>query len=139
MKAYVDSSVAVRSLLHEPGAIEDWSQWDLVVTSALLRVETARAIDRLRVIGGLEGAELAGTIETLRALLSRIEEMGIGPAVLDRAAASFPTVVSALDAIHIATALLWIEERGEPLLFVTHDVQQAIAARTCGLEVKTAP
>jgi len=139
VKAYVDSSVAVRSLLHEPGAIEDWSQWDLVVTSALLRVETARAIDRLRVIGGLEGAELAGTIETLRALLSRIEEMGIGPAVLDRAAASFPTVVSALDAIHIATALLWIEERGEPLLFVTHDVQQAIAARTCGLEVKTAP
>ena len=139
MKAYVDSSVAVRSLLHEPGAIEDWSQWDLVVTSALLRVETARAIDRLRVLGGLEGAELAGTIETLRALLSRIEEMGIGPAVLDRAAASFPTVVSALDAIHIATALLWIEERGEPLLFVTHDVQQAIAARTCGLEVKTAP
>jgi len=139
VKAYVDSSVAVRSLLHEPGAIEDWSQWDLVVTSALLRVETARAIDRLRVIGGLEGAELAGTIESLRALLSRIEEMGIGPAVLDRAAASFPTVVSALDAIHIATALLWIEERGEPLLFVTHDVQQAIAARTCGLEVKTAP
>jgi predicted nucleic acid-binding protein len=139
VKAYVDSSVAVRSLLHEPGAIEDWSQWDLVVTSTLLRVETAQAIDRLRVIGGLEGAELAGTIEALRALLSRIEEMGIGPAVLDRAAASFPTVVSALDAIHIATALLWIEERGEPLLFVTHDVQQAIAARTCGLEVKTAP
>jgi len=139
VKAYLDSSVAVRSLLHEPGAIEDWSQWDLAIASALLRVETLRAIDRLHVMGALEGAELAGIVEALRGLLIGIEEIGISPAVLDRAAASFPTVVSTLDAIHIATALLWIEERGEPLLFVTHDVQQAIAARTCGLEVKTAP
>ncbi|MBZ5591618.1 MAG: hypothetical protein LAP39_05245 [Acidobacteriia bacterium] len=131
--------MAVRSLLHEPGAIEDWSQWDLVMASALIRVETLRAIDRLRVMGALEGAQLAGTIEALRMVMIRIEEIGIGAAVLDRAAASFPTVVSALDAIHIATALLWIEEQGEPLLFVTHDVQQAIAARTCGLEVKTEP
>jgi len=67
----------------------------------------------------------------------RIHEVGIEPAVLNRAAASFPTVLSALDAIHVATALLWMEEQGEPLLFVTHDVQQAIAARTCGLEVQT--
>ncbi|HET9318617.1 MAG TPA: type II toxin-antitoxin system VapC family toxin [Bryobacteraceae bacterium] len=139
MKAYLDSSVAVRSLLHEPGAIEDWSQWDLVVTSALLRVETLRAIDRMRVMGALAGASLADTTEALQLLMICIHEVGIGPAVLNRAAASFPTVLSALDAIHVATALLWMEEQGEPLLFVTHDVQQAIAARTCGLEVQTAP
>jgi predicted nucleic acid-binding protein len=139
VKAYVDSSVAVRSLLREPGAIEDWSQWELVIASALLRVETLRAIDRIRVRGGLEGPELAGTMEALRLLLVRIHEVGISAAVLDRAAASFPTVVSVLDAIHIATALLWIEEQSEPLLFVTHDFEQAIAARTCGLEVKVSP
>jgi predicted nucleic acid-binding protein len=139
VKAYLDSSVAVRSLLHEPGAIEDWSQWDLVVASALLRVETLRAIDRMRVMGALEGEQLADTTEALRLLLIHIQEVGIGSVVLNRAAASFPTIVSALDAIHVATALLWMEEQGEPLVFVTHDVQQAIAARTCGLEVKTAP
>jgi len=65
VKAFLDSSVAVRSLLHEPGAIEDWSQWDQVVTSALLRVETLRAIDRMRVMGALAGPSLADTTEAL--------------------------------------------------------------------------
>jgi len=44
-----------------------------------------------------------------------------------------------LNAIHIATALLWIEDESEPLVFVTHDMQQAVAARLAGLDVKTAP
>ena len=43
-----------------------------------------------------------------------------------------PTVVKTLDAIHLATALLLAEPGGEPIVFATHDVGQAIAARALG-------
>jgi hypothetical protein len=42
--------------------------------------------------------------------------------------------VKTLDAIHLATALLWAEHAGE-IVFLTHDRQLATAARACGLAV----
>ena len=42
--------------------------------------------------------------------------------------------VKTLDAIHLATALLWEEHAGE-IVFLTHDGQLANAARACGLTV----
>jgi hypothetical protein len=47
--------------------------------------------------------------------------------------------VGTLDAIHIASALLWVQENEAPLVFLTHDEQQARAAMACGLDVQTAP
>lgn len=139
MSAYVDSSVVLRSILGEPGAIENWSQWDLIIASELMRVEAFRAMDRLRVLGELGEPQLADVIDSLVVLIGRIHEVAVQPAVLKRAAAPFPSVVSALDAIHVATALLWAEEHPEPLVFVTHDRQQSLAARLAGLDVQTAP
>ena len=46
-----------------------------------------------------------------------------------------PTTLGTLGAIHLATALLWIEQEGEPLKFLTHDVELAIAAKASGLDV----
>ncbi len=43
-----------------------------------------------------------------------------------------PTVVKTLDAIHLASALLFREGRGEALVFATHDSQQATAAEALG-------
>jgi predicted nucleic acid-binding protein len=139
MKAYLDSSVILRSLLRERGAFEDWSHWELTVTSELMRVEVFRAIDRLRVLGRLNEAQLADTTDSLRALIAGVSEITLQTAVLQRAAAPFSSMVSALDAIHIASALLWIEEQADLLVFVTHDAQQAVAARLAGLQVQTAP
>ena len=65
--------------------------------------------------------------------------MPLNRAVLHRAADPFPTVLGTRDAIHLASALLWMEEKGEPLTFLTHDAQLAIAARACGLDVETEP
>lgn len=139
MRAYVDSSVVLRSVLNEPGAIKNWAQWELIITSELLRVEAFRAMDRLRVLRHLDEAQLADVIDSLVVLIGRIHEIAVQPAVLQRAAAPFPSVVSALDAIHVATALLWAEDHQEPLVFVTHDQQQSLAARLAGLDVQIAP
>ena len=46
-----------------------------------------------------------------------------------------PTELGTLDAIHLATALLWTETTGESLAMATHDAALAIAARAHGLAV----
>ena len=137
MKAYLDSSVVLRRVFDEPGAIRIWSKWELVVASELLQVEGFRAIDRLRVVNELQDAKVADLMDSFRQHLNGIYAIAIDAAVLRRAAAPFSSIVTTLDAIHIATAILWMEEAAEPLVFVTHDLQQAVAARLAGLEVKT--
>jgi predicted nucleic acid-binding protein len=139
VKAYLDASVVLRSLLREPGAIENWSRWDLLVSSELIRVESFRSLDRLRLTGRLREAQMADAVDALRLLLKGFVQVPVESAIQDRAAGPFSAVIGTLDAIHLATALLWMEEGGEPLLFVTHDVQLAVAARLSGLEVKTVP
>jgi predicted nucleic acid-binding protein len=55
--------------------------------------------------------------------------------VLARAAQPLPTALGTLDAIHLATALLWKERTGADLVMATHDEALAIAARASGLRV----
>jgi hypothetical protein len=55
--------------------------------------------------------------------------------VLARAAHPLPTELGTLDAIHLATALLWREQRGDDIVMATHDGALATAARACGLVV----
>jgi hypothetical protein len=46
-----------------------------------------------------------------------------------------PTVLGTLDAIHLATALLWRENTGSDLVMATHDGSLALAARAAGFRV----
>ena len=139
MTVYVDSSVVLRIMLDEPGAFLYSGEWDVAVTSELLRVEALRTLDRLRVRGKVTDSYLADKLRLLGKVTSGFRVVPIGPAVLARTSSPFRTELGTLDAIHLATALLWMEERDEPLTFLTHDAQQALAARACGLEVRTAP
>jgi hypothetical protein len=68
-------------------------------------------------------------------LLAGMETVEVTRSVLSRAAQPFPTVLGTLDAIHLATALLWREETGERLVLATHDAALGRAARACGLAV----
>lgn len=51
------------------------------------------------------------------------------------AAQPLPPELGTLDAIHLATALLWRETMGDPLSMATHDVALGIAAEAHGLTV----
>ena len=59
----------------------------------------------------------------------------IDASVLDRAAQPMPTELGSLDAIHLATALLWKEMTGSDLVMATHDVALALGAQAHGLRV----
>lgn len=55
--------------------------------------------------------------------------------VLARAAQPLPTALGTLDAIHLATALLWKERTDADLVMATHDGTLATAAKASGLRV----
>ena len=57
------------------------------------------------------------------------------PLLLARASQPMPTTLGTLDAIHLATALLWAEHSRLPLVMATHDQSLATAARASGLRV----
>ena len=64
-----------------------------------------------------------------------MEVVEITRPVLARAAQPLPTALGTLDAIHLATALLWQERSSANLVVATHDQALAIASRASGLKV----
>ena len=135
MIAYVDASVLLRFALGQPDALPEWRQIERGVSSALIRTESLRTLDRLRLRANLANAEVAKRRATVLAVIASLEVVDIGEAVLDRAAQPMPTEVGTLDAIHLATALLWKEMRRVDLVMATHDEALALGAQAHGLPV----
>lgn len=135
MIAYVDSSVLLRVVLGQPNALPEWTRIDRGVSSALIATESLRALDRLRLRAQLSDAAVASRRHAVLALIASIALVEIDALVLDRAAQPMPTEVGTLDAIHLASALLWRESTGEHLTMATHDRALALGALAHGLEV----
>ena len=65
MIAYLDSSVLLRLVLRQPGALKEWSSVEEGVTSALTQVECLRTLDRLRVVERIPDEALASRREAI--------------------------------------------------------------------------
>lgn len=133
MTAYLDSSVLLRVVLGQPGALGEWRLIRRGVASALVEVECLRTLDRLRLRAGVPDPEIAARREAVFRLLETIEVVEASATVLGRAAQPLPTELGTLDAIHLATAMLWRERSRTDLVMATHDTALARAARACGL------
>jgi len=135
MIAYVDASVLLRFALGQPDALPEWKQIERGVSSALVRTESLRTLDRLRVRAKLTNAEVAKRRATILAIIASLEVVDIEAVVLDRAAQPMPTELGTLDAIHLATALLWKQMKRVDLVMATHDEALAFGAHAHGLPV----
>jgi predicted nucleic acid-binding protein len=135
MIAYVDASVLLRVALGQQDALPEWRQIEQGVSSALVTTESLRTLDRLRLRTNLADAEVAKRRATILALAASLELVDIDAAVLDRAAQPMPTELGTLDAIHLATALLWKEMTRADLVMATHDGALALGAQAYGLAV----
>lgn len=135
MTLYLDSSVLLRVVLRQPDALAEWSSVPQGVASALVQVECLRTLDRLRVRATLSDLDQAVRREGVFRLLDAIELIEPTPIVLARAAQPMPTELGTLDAIHLATALLWQEGANTELVMATHDAALGTAARAFGLRV----
>jgi predicted nucleic acid-binding protein len=136
VNVYVDSSVLLRIVLSERGALREWRRIERPLASELIRLECRRTIDRARIRERLsdEAVQRAAALE----LLDTFHILPLDPVVLERAAEPFPTLLSSLDAIHLATALL-ARAQVDDLCFATHDRELATAARAMGFDVLGVP
>jgi predicted nucleic acid-binding protein len=133
--AYVDSSVLLRRILGQAGALREWKELEAPIASALVEVECLHTLDRLRLADGIEDRRVSEWREAVYRLLAEAEVVEVTRSALARAAQPMPTSLGTLDAIHLASALLW-RERGVPeLVMATHDEALATAARACGFVV----
>jgi predicted nucleic acid-binding protein len=133
--AYVDASVLLRVALRQPNALTEWRQIQRGVSSALVMTESLRTLDRLRLRASLTDEEVASRRATILALIGSLELVEIDAIVLERAAQPMPTELGTLDAIHLATALLWKEMADVDLVMATHDGALAVGAQAYGLRV----
>lgn len=135
MIAYVDASVLLRLALGQPDSLREWSKIERGVSSALVTTESLRTLDRLRLRVKLADAEVAVRRAAILELIASLELVEIDATVLGRAAQPMPTELGTLDAIHLATALLWKDMARENLTMATHDGALAMAAEAHGLPV----
>jgi predicted nucleic acid-binding protein len=133
--AYIDTSALLRIVLREPGALDDLRSCDALVSSELIAVESARTIDRLRLQGSLTADEAAARLRTVSEWLEAIDLVLLRPSVLSRASEPMPMLLGTLDAVHLATALIWRDRLGPLPVLATHDTALGSAARAFGFEV----
>jgi predicted nucleic acid-binding protein len=135
MTAYLDSSVLLRLVLGQARPLREWRSVRRGVASSLVEMECLRTLDRLRLRFGLADRALSLRREAVFRLLEAIEVVEPTRPVLARAAQPLPTELGMLDAIHLATAMVWREMYDADLVMATHDAALGTAARSCGLRV----
>ena len=136
MIAYIDTSALLRIVLREPGALAELRTYDGLVSSELIAVESARTIDRLRLQGSLTAEEAAARLRTVHEWLEAIDLVLLRTPVLSRASEPMPMPLGTLDALHLATALIWRDRMGSLPTMATHDTALGLAAQAFGFDVR---
>ncbi len=135
MIAYIDSSVALRLVFAEASPLPEWKQIDQGISSAILRVECFRAIDRLRLGHRHSAEQISVHYQSLKEFTELIDFVSVSDAVLQKAAEPLSSPLRTLDAIHLASAILWRDKLDSDLLFATHDRSLGLAASSFGFRV----
>ena len=133
MIAYVESSVILRFVLGQPGALRELRSFEAGATSALTDVECLRTLDRLRIAEGVAELQIAERRAAVYDVLGRLAIIDVTRPVLDRASQPLPVVLGTLDALHLASALAWREHAEREVVLATHDARLGAAARALGL------
>ena len=135
MIAYIDSSALLRVILGQEDQLAEWEEVSRAVMSTLVEVECLRTLDRLRSKEGLTPEVIAVRREAVYQVLEEATLVEITRPVLSRASQPLPAPLGTLDAIHLATALIWAESHDAGMVMATHDASLGLAARASGLRV----
>jgi predicted nucleic acid-binding protein len=137
-QAYFDTSVLVKRYVEEAGSIDAaplFRQFQ-VVSSALATVEILSALFRRRAAGELTPSHVTSTLTRIQSERVSWRLIQIDTLVLGRAEALVRDhTLRTLDAIHVASALVYGDALGVRLPFVTADERQRDAATRLALDV----
>jgi predicted nucleic acid-binding protein len=130
IRLYLDSSAVLRAALEgglTPDVEERLAEAELLVTSRLSLVETARAFLRVRRLGENPEGALVDAESMVASLWRHCVIWELSPEVCEMAAWMAPsTVLRSLDALHLATWVLARREiAGLEMLTADHRLQDA--------------
>jgi hypothetical protein len=86
--------------------------------------------------GSLTTEEAAARVRAVNELLEAIDLVLLRPPVLSRACDPMPMPLGPLDAIHLATALIWRDRMGPLPTMATHHTALGLAAQAFGFDVR---
>lgn len=132
---YVDSSVIIRIALDESSKVQGLSGFTDLATSELTQVELRRVLDRYRLTAQVTDEILMKATTKIEIIKKTMSILNLTQAVLLRAGHPLPVALGTLDAIHLASALIWQDAVAQPVTMITHDVQLAKASRMMSLDV----
>jgi hypothetical protein len=89
----------------------------------------------LRLQGALSTPDAAARRAVIGEWLEAVDLVLLQRPVLARASEPFPTPLGTLDAVHLATMLVWRDRMQRALTLATHDEGLALAARSFGIDV----
>jgi hypothetical protein len=121
---YLDSSVALASLLTEPRPVPDHLWEQSLISSRLLEYE---------VWNRLHAQKLARRLgERAEILIGRVQLIELTPTVLARALEPFPNAPRTLDALHLAT-VDYARGQGDEVRLASYDNRMIATARAIGI------
>lgn len=136
MVGYLDSSVLLRHILLGDSAIKQVLACERVISSELIEIECRRVLHRYRMDGNLGDEGFITARKRLDDILSGISLLSLSVSVKKRSMESFPVSVKTLDALHIASAVIFSEAfPGEKLLIFSFDTTMNRCCQALGLFV----
>ncbi|MBM3270379.1 MAG: type II toxin-antitoxin system VapC family toxin [Candidatus Sericytochromatia bacterium] len=133
---FLESSALARDLVEgEAWLAGELPKYTTLATSALTGLEVGRALDRAIAAGQVDEATGSERRAVLDGLLARAEILGIDSEVMREAGRRFPKEpVRTLEAIHLASALIW-SRSVEPPTVASCDRRVRENALALGMEV----
>ncbi len=134
---YLDTSTYLKLYVKEKGSEKARSlvRKSSILSSAILPAESFSALSRKRYRGEIDDTLFNKLVNRIRGDLSYIEIVKLSDEVLTKAEkVVLYSPARTLDAVHIASALIFEEESGIKLKFVTSDKKQEETANHHGLK-----
>ncbi len=134
MVGYLDSSVLLQHILLGDAGIKQVLACDRVISSELLEIECRRVLLRYRMQGNLDDSRYVEALERLERVIAGVSILILSSKVKKRAADTFPIIIKTLEALHLASALIFQTARpAESLLIFSYDAGMNRCARALGL------
>ena len=122
MVAYLDSSVLLQHVIRADERISQVFGHEVVVSSELLEIECMRVVHRYRMDGTLDDEGFLQAKSRIARVLDSVSIIAMSTSVKRRAAEAFPVTVKTLDALHLSSALAYVDARpGETLAVFSYD------------------
>lgn len=133
MLAYLDSLVLLQHVLLGDPKISAVFNHNEVVSSELLEIECMRVIHRYRLNGELDDNRFTEAKLRAERVLDGVSILRLTSSIKTRAKESFPVVVKTLDALHLATAIIFQKTRpNSPIHVYSYDQTFNRCARVLG-------